>query len=166
MSFRFKRPLFFRIPWRIIIFISVVFLLYGLYSGSYETLPPIVIGIFIFLFFDSMAQGRIEIQTRDLIVNCGLLTVFTIPLEMIVKVEKVRHLFFYGIGVRACGLKEIAVVSTTGDVVRLELRSSRGLNLFHFIPLMFEKLRLSPEDPDRFIELLKSHVREVGNVPR
>lgn len=161
MIFAFKRIGIMKMPWRILIVVFIVLLGYTLYQGVYDPIPPILIGIFILYIFDSMANAKIEIRTGELLVKMGILTNFTLPIAKIENIDTVDHLFIQGVGIRACGGKEVAVVTTTGTVVRFHLRSKHSLRIFNLIPLSFEKLRLSPEEPDRFIETVNQYQRET-----
>lgn len=153
-----------KIPWRLLIAIFIVLLGYTIYQKIYDPIPPILIGIFILYLFDSMVNAQIEIRTGDILIRMGILTNFTLPIVKIDNIDTVDHLFIQGIGIRACGGKEVAVVTTTGTVVRFHLRSKHSLRIFNLIPISFEKLRLSPEEPDRFIETIKQYQRETGRV--
>lgn len=162
MIFPFRKLGIMKIPWRLLIVIFIVLLGYTIYQKIYNPIPPILIGIFILSLFDSMANAKIEIRVGEILVDMGILTNFSLPIEKIADIDEVNHLFIQGIGIRACGGKEVAVVSSTGKVVCLHLKSKHSLRVFHLIPLSFEKLRLSPQEPEKFIESIKQYQKETG----
>jgi len=153
-----------KIPWRLLITIFIVLLGYTLYQKVYDSILPILVGIFILYIFDSMARARIEIRTGDLLIKMGILTNFKLPIEKIKEIDEVNHLFIQGVGIRACGNKEIAVVTATGRAIRLNLKSKHSLKVFNLIPLSFERLRISPEEPERFIETISQYQKETGTA--
>ena len=55
-----------------------------------------------------------------------------------------------------CGRGETAIVTNTGDVIRLELNEKGFLKLFGIFKISFISLRLSPDRQTEFIETLQS----------
>lgn len=146
--------------------IMLVLFFYELYIKFYPPLPPILAGLFVSLLFDAMARAKVEIQAGQILIDVGILATLTIPLEIVERIDLVDHLFLQGVGIRACGRGEIGIITNWGKAVRLHLTTRHRLNLFHLLPLSFERIRLSLEDPGRFIEATRHYLREVGKGSR
>lgn len=97
----------------------------------------------------------IKFSPRSLRIKLGCITNCEIAFSNIKDVTTVTYKSIYGIGVRVCGSGEVAIVTTTGEVVRLELKEKGFLKLFGVFKMSFDSLRLSPEREREFIEMLK-----------
>ena len=146
-----------KFPWEILFFLCGIGLILGIVTWNIDAiLPSLVGGLILFLLFSMKRFSFIDITPRGVKIKLGCLATSEIRFSNIKDVSTINHKAICGIGVRACGRGETAIVTKTGDVVRLQLRGKGSLKLFGIFKISFTSLRLSPESQTEFIEILQS----------
>lgn len=156
-KFSFSLHPIFRFPWEILIIICSISLIYGIITHSIDTIFPAFVGGLIFLLFFSIRRfSFIALTENSLKIKLGCIANCEIDFLNIQNLSIIRHKAIYGLGVRTCGRGEVAIVTRSGDVVRLQLREKAFLRLFGIFKISFSSLRLSPEKQSEFIETLRT----------
>lgn len=146
-------------PWEILMYLCGAGALVGIFLRNIHAVLPSVVGAFIFFLFYSMKRfSYIMLTDRVVKVRMGIFAFGEIPYSDIVKVEKVTHKAIHGIGVKACGKGEVGMVTTAGEVTRLELSKKNSLRVFGCISMPFTALRLSPEHQESFIAMVAERI--------
>ncbi|TES94395.1 MAG: hypothetical protein E3J87_00415 [Candidatus Cloacimonadota bacterium] len=157
--FSFSMHPILRFPWEILLFLCGIGLILGIVTRNIDAiLPSLVGGLILFLFFSMKRFSFIDITDNSLRIKLGCLATSEIRFSNIKDVSTATHKAIYGIGVRACGRGETAIVTNTGDVVRLQFREKGSLKLFGIFKISFISLRLSPESQTEFIEILQFRI--------
>ena len=148
-----------KFPWEILFVLCVFAISYGIVIHSLGTILPAVIGGLIFYFFFSIKRfSFIDVSDNCLRIKFGCIVDFEVPFSDIKAISYIEQSPISGIGVRICGREEVAVVSTTGPVVILQLRKKSYLRLFGLLKITFTSLRISPERKSEFLELLRTRI--------
>lgn len=103
MRFSFSLNPILRFPWEILLFLCCI-------------------GLIFCIFFAIKRFSFIDITDRSLRIKLGFLAYCEIGFSNIKDISTVTHKAINGIGVRACGGGETAIVTNTGDVVQLHLK--------------------------------------------
>jgi len=164
MEIRFMRRFNFlmhpilKLPWEFFIFLCFVGLFSGILIHSLDAIfPSIVGGLILSIFYSIKKYSYILLSETNIKIRLGFLAVCEIEYKNIKHVSIVRHSLLCGIGVRVCGRGEVAIVTTTGNIVSIELKERSFLLLFKFIRISFLILRISPQRQSEFIEILKTN---------
>lgn len=148
-----------RFPWEILLFLCCIGLIFGIVIQRIDAILPALVGGLIFcIFFTIKRFSFIDITDRSLRIKLGFLAYCEIGFLNIKDISTVTHKAINGIGVRACGGGETAIVTNTGDVVQLHLKEKGFLKSFGVLKISFTSLRLSPEKQSEFIAMLKTHL--------
>ncbi len=140
-------------------FICCIGLIFGIVIQRIDTiLPSLVGGLIFFIFFAIKWFSFIDVTDRNLRIKLGFLAYCEIEFSNIKDISTVKHKAINGIGVRVCGGGETAIVTNTGDVVRLQLKEKGFLKLFGVFKISFTSLRLSPEKQSEFIAMIKTYL--------
>jgi hypothetical protein len=150
-----------RFPWEILMYLCAVGAIGGAILKNIHAVIPSIAGAFIFFLFYSMKRfSYIFVSDRSIRVRMGVFAFGQIPFSNIGSVETVTHKPIHGIGVKTCGKGEMAMVTTAGEVARLELKQRGTLKMFGLFRVSFSGLRLSPEKQDEFIAMVTERLAE------
>jgi hypothetical protein len=158
--FSFSLHPVFKFPWEIFLFLSFSAALFGVVTRSLDTSLPALAGILIFsIFFAIKRFSFIKVTDRSVIVRLGPLAYGEIDISNVIDISVVNHEIQSGIGVRVCGKGETAIVTKTGDVVRLQLKEKGTIRMCGLVKISFSALRISPVRQNEFIDLVKSYMK-------
>ncbi len=148
-----------KLPWELFLLLCFAGMVWGVIIHDREVILPCIVGILIFsVFFSIRRFSFIVLGDRSLKIKLGFIAECELPISSIESVSIVEHKAISGIGVRACGGGETAIVTRTGEVVRIQLRNKGSLKLFKVFKITYNLLRLSPEKQGEFIESLKTYI--------
>jgi hypothetical protein len=148
-----------RLPWEVLMYLCAMGAFAGaIFRNIHAVLSSLVGALICFLFFCMKRCSYILVTDRTIKVRMGVFAYGEMAFSNIAGVETVTHKAIHGIGVKACGKGEMAMVTTAGEVARLVLREKETLRMFGFIKMSFTALRLSPESKDEFITMVKERI--------
>jgi hypothetical protein len=130
----------------------------AIFRNIHAFLPSVAGALIFFLFYGLKRFSYLLITDRDIKIRLGIIAHGKVLFADIARVTRVTQKAIHGIGVRACGKGELAVVTAVGEVVRLELKKKSRLRMFGFIGMSFSNLRISPEKQDEFIAMVNERI--------
>lgn len=148
-----------KFPWLFFMFLFALGGVVGALLVNIHAILPSLVGVFICSLFYSMKRfSFILVTDRAIRVRMGVLAYGEIPFSSIASAGTVIHQGINGIGVKACGKGEVGMVTTTGEVARLELREQGTIRMFGLLKVRFTALRLSPEKQDEFLAMIGERI--------
>lgn len=134
-----------------ILALSALGLAFSWWLGSIEGIVPSLIGLVIGLVFYNMASKDLayaQVDPSGLKVMMGLLFRRHFPWPDIINAGPATHSFRQGLGVRLCGDKTIAVVTSSSNIVQVNFSRE-----YRWLFFSFSHLKLSLEDAKGFLEM-------------
>ncbi len=139
---------------RALLALSALGLAFSWWMGSLKGMGTSVFGLIIGLVFYNMSSKALayaQVDPSGLKVSMGLLFRRHFPWPEIVNAEPATHSISRGVGVRLCGNKTIAVVTSSSNIVQVNF--SRA---YVWIFFRFSHLKLSLENAKGFLEMVNT----------
>ena len=122
-------------------------------------------GALLFYLFASLSEMFVVVEPDGVRIKAGFLLDDTISMENIKGAEPSAHSLLEGIGVRISLSGTLAVISSTRNIVQLNLKEPQRIGFVTLRLNQAKRIKLSLEDPQAFLKAVRAQMHGGNDSP-